>query len=65
MGGSDFQIIGNTNKLATVESVSRMKQMLEDRLKYNPDAAKWNVDFSKKINAMDDEANPVLFIYDF
>lgn len=65
MGGSDFQIIGNTNKLVTVKSVGRMKQMLEDGLKHNPDAEKWNVDFRKKINAMDDEANPILFIYDF
>lgn len=64
MGSSDVQVIGNTNKIAVVWSISRLKSMMEARLK-NPQDKGVNMDFVKKLNEMDDENNAILFIYEF
>lgn len=63
MGSSDIQVIGNTNKIAMIWSVNSLKRMTEMVAKYSN--SKINLDFIKRINAMDEEDNPVLFIYEF
>lgn len=62
-GKSDIQVIGNSNKIAVVWSVSSLKNILKMSAKKSSNEV--NREFIKKINAVDDEANPILFIYDF
>lgn len=63
-GKGDYQVVGNSNQIAIVWSVSLLKKILENSLS-NLDETNCKKEFLKKLKAMDDEANPILFIYDF
>lgn len=57
---SRIQTIGNSNKVAMVWPVSQLKMMTKNILE-----TKSNKVFIEKLRSLDDEANPILFIFDF
>ncbi|WP_285835330.1 6-bladed beta-propeller [Bacteroides nordii] len=63
VGSSNIQVIGNTNKIVVVWPVARLKNMMDVSLEHSF-KNKLKMEFINKLNAMDDENNPILFIYE-
>lgn len=64
IGSSNIQVIGNTNKIAVVWPVARLKNMMKTTLEHSS-KENLNMEFIDELNAMDDENNAILFIYGF
>lgn len=64
VGSSNVQVIGNTNKIAVVWPVARLKNMMDVNLEHSS-KDNLKMEFINKLNAMDNENNPILFIYEF
>lgn len=64
IGSSNIQVIGNTNKIAVVWPVARLKNMMKATLEHSS-KENLNMEFIDELNAMDDENNAILFIYGF
>lgn len=63
VGSSNVQVIGNTNKIVVAWLVARLKNMMDVSLEHSS-KNKLKMEFINKLNAMDDENNPILFIYE-
>lgn len=63
VGSSNVQVIGNTNKIVVTWPVARLKNMMDVSLEHSS-KNKLKMEFINKLNAMDDENNPILFIYE-
>ena len=63
VGSSNVQVIGNTNKIVVAWPVARLKNMMDVSLEHSS-KNKLKMEFINKLNAMDDENNPILFIYE-
>ena len=63
IGSSDILVVGNSNKVAVVWPVARLKNMFKTELKNLQDASV-KEDFLKKLSKMDEENNSILFVYE-
>lgn len=63
IGSSNVQVVGNTNKIAIVWPIVRLKNMMKAILEHSS-KENLNMEFINELNAMNEENNPILFIYD-
>lgn len=63
IGSSNVQVVGNTNKIAVFWPVAQLKNMMKVKLEHSS-KENLNMEFINELNTMDDENNPILFIYD-